>query len=84
MATNSLHNTTWKRLKWKFAYWLDRLRPTWCWTHLAQWSWSDIKWSDIDRDCRDADVSGQPRCWCGKRCAISEPTSATTEPETVG
>lgn len=62
-----MHDTLWKKLKWRIANILDRLFKSWCWVDLAQWSWGDRKFRDINRDCQDADRSSQPRCWCNKR-----------------
>lgn len=68
----------WRRLKFQWAVWWDRRHESWCWAHLVMWATGDIRWSDIDRDCRDAETSRQAYCWCGKRCHRSQPPQGAT------
>jgi len=54
-------------MRTRIATILNRVFRSWCWVDLHEWANRERKWEDIDSDCRDAEISGQPRCWCGKR-----------------
>ncbi|MCR9292023.1 MAG: hypothetical protein NXI32_04840 [bacterium] len=58
-----------KVIKWRYtiARLLDRVYRKWCWVDLFEWACGERNWQDINPDCRDAEASNQPHCWCRKR-----------------
>lgn len=57
----------WIRLQ--LARVLNWLCPESCWVDLYEWAIRNRDMQDVNWDCRDAEISKQPRCWCGKKCS---------------
>ncbi len=59
------------RIAWLVDWWYPRA----CWVDIFEWARGERAWGDINHECRDAEISKQPACWCGKLSNTETPES---------